>query len=254
MRKVAIANQKGGVGKTTTAMNLAAYLAYLGKRVLLVDVDPQANATSGLGIDGTRRRGLYHVLLKETLPEEVIVPVEPPGLFVIPSSHDLVGAEVELRQTKGWARVLKDVLQNMKEFEIFILDTPPSLGTLTVNALVAVDSVIIPVQCEYYALEGLGQLLKTIKLIKTSLNPSLEIEGFLLTMYDRRLNLSAQVAEEVKKFFGHKVFKTIIPRSVRVAESPGFGKPLLHYAPDSKGAHSYLQLAKELLVKWEKRF
>jgi len=253
MYRIAIANQKGGVGKTTTAMNLAAYLAYLGKRVLLIDVDPQANATSGFGIDESRRRGLYHVILKETLPQEVIVPVEPPGLFVIPSSHDLVGAEVELRQMKGWARVLKDVLQNMKEFDIFILDTPPSLGTLTVNALVAVNSVIIPVQCEYYALEGLGQLFKTIKLIKASLNPTLEIEGFLLTMFDKRLNLSAQVAEEVRKFFGHKVFKTIIPRSVRVAESPGFGKPLLYYAPDSKGAYSYLQLAKELLERWERK-
>lgn len=248
-RVIAIANQKGGVGKTTTAVNLAACLAQLGKKILLVDVDPQGNATGGLGIDKRRcEKTVYDCLVNSAPMEEVIVPTSYENLYVCPSNIDLSGAELELISVIGRENQLKNAINPVRDdFDFIFIDTPPSLGLITVNTLNAADSVLIPIQCEFYALEGVSQLTNTIRKVKNALNPSITIEGILLTMYDSRTNLAIQVADEVKKFFPNKVYKTIIPRNVRLSEAPGFGQPVLYYDGASKGAESYDKLAKEFL-------
>lgn len=250
-RIIAIANQKGGVGKTTTAINLAASLAALEKRVLIVDADPQANATSGIGIDYRAVRcTVYDCLIDGKEPSEAMIVSGIDNLSVMPSNIDLVGAEIEMLDRPEREKTLKYVLAKVSDgFDYVIIDCSPSLGLLTVNALTAANSVIIPVQCEYFALEGLGKLLNTIKIIQNNLNPDLEIEGFLLTMYDSRLRLSNQVAEEVNKHFQQMVFRTIIQRNVKLSEAPSFGQPAILYDADSRGTVNYLNLAKELIEK-----
>ncbi len=247
---IALANQKGGVGKTTTAINLAASLAVLGKKVLLVDADPQANATSGLGVD-SRDVSIYECLTGSATLQEAILPVpDVKKLDILPSSIDLVGADTELLEMKEGQYRMKALLSPLKEeYHYILIDCSPSLGLLTLNALVASDSVLIPVQCEYFALEGLGKLLNTIKMTKSKLNPELEIEGFLLTMYDVRLRLANQVAEEVEQHFKDKLFKTIIRRNTRLSEAPSFGKPIMLYDALSSGSINYLNLAKEVIKK-----
>jgi chromosome partitioning protein len=248
-RIVAIANQKGGVGKTTTAINLCASLAAAERATLLADMDPQANACSGLGVD---KRSLeitiYEALIDENLVDQAILATALPHLSLLPSNSRLTGAEVELVQLEDREHRLRHALERVRdEYDFIFVDCPPSLGLLTLNGLTAADSVLIPVQCEYYALEGLGQLLETIKLVQSRLNPGLEIEGVLLTMYDRRLNLARQVVEEAVAFFGDKVYDTIIPRNVKLGESPSFGKPILLYDAQSQGAQTYLKLAREVI-------
>jgi chromosome partitioning protein len=254
-RIIAIANQKGGVGKTTTAINLAASLAALEKKVLIVDADPQANATSGIGIDTRQIRcTIYDCLIDGKEPGEALMGSGIDNLSIIPSNIDLVGAEIEMLERPEREKILKKVLKKIADdYDYLLIDCSPSLGLLTVNALTASDSVIIPVQCEYFALEGLGKLLNTIKIIQNNLNPELEIEGFLLTMYDARLRLSNQVADEVNKHFQQMVFKTIIQRNVKLSEAPSFGQPAILYDADSRGTVNYLNLAKELIVKQEER-
>ncbi len=246
---IAICNQKGGTGKTTTSVNLSVFLALEGKRVLIIDSDPQGNSTSGLGIDkNTLEKSLYHILLNHSEINDVIQKTDFESLKVIPSNIDLIGAEVELIEEPDREKRLKQALDKvLKDHDYVIIDCPPSLGLLTLNALVAATSVLIPVQCEYYALEGLGQLTKTINLIKENLNPGLKVEGVLLTMADFRTNLTTEVITETRNFFHDRVFETIIPRSIRLSEAPGFGKSIFQYDKNSIGAQKYNALAKELL-------
>jgi chromosome partitioning protein len=251
-RVIAIANQKGGVGKTTSAVNLAASLAAAEKHTLLVDADPQANATSGVGVERDRLRlTIYEVLLDGRPMTEVIRRgVHFPLLDVAPASRDLVGAEVELVSRPHRESVMRRALEGVRSgYDYVLIDCPPSLGMLTLNMLAAADAVIIPIQCEYYALEGLSQLLNTIRLVQRSFNPRLAIDGVLLTMYDARLNLSKQVADEAKEYFGARMFRTVIPRNVRLAEAPSFGKPILLYDIGSIGAQTYLNVAEELITR-----
>jgi chromosome partitioning protein len=248
---IAIANQKGGVGKTTTAVNLAAFLGVSDRRTLLIDIDPQANAGSGLGMDASTNESptIYEVLVNEVPVEESIVKTVVPGLDLVPSHQRLVGAEIELVSMMARELRLRNAIEGIvAKYDYVLIDCPPSLGLLTVNALAAADSVLIPVQCEYYALEGLSQLLNAIDLVQKNLNPDLSIEGVLLTMYDSRLNLSQQVMEETRKFFSSRVYRTVIPRNVRLSEAPSFGKPILLYDVLCSGAKSYMELAKEVMA------
>jgi len=249
-RVICIANQKGGVGKTTTAVNLSASIAAAEKRVLLIDIDPQGNSTSGVGLNKEEPNGtIYQALLHGSGLKEMIQKTALAYLDVVISNTDLIGAEVELIEEKDREKKLGQLVKEVEaEYDYIFIDCPPSLGLLTINSLTAAHSVIIPLQCEYYALEGLGQLLKTIRLIKQSLNPKLEIEGILLTMFDGRNSLAHQVAQEVRNHFKGKVFRTIIPRNIRLSEAPSYGKPVLLYDIHSKGAESYLNLAREIMM------
>ena len=251
---ISIANQKGGVGKTTTAVNLSAALAVLEKKVLLVDCDPQANATSGLGINPDElEKSVYDCILGQAKVQDVIVETDTPNLDLLPTRIDLVGAEVELINEKGREQFLARTLEPLREnYDFIIIDCSPSLGLITVNALTAANSIMIPVQCEYFALEGITKLLNTIKIVKKRLNPKLEIEGFLLTMYDSRLRLANQIYDEVKRHFQELVFKTVIQRNVKLSESPSHGLPVILYDAESAGAKNHLALAKEIITKNEK--
>ncbi len=251
---IAIANQKGGVGKTTTSVNLSTSLADLGKRVLLVDLDPQGNSTSGLGINkGALKRSLYDVLVEDAAPRGAILQTDVERLDIMPSTVDLAGAEIRLVGIKKREYQLKSVLEKLKsKYDYILIDCPPSLGLLTINGLAAANSVLIPLQCEFYALEGLGQLMNTIGMIQKSFNPRLNLEGILMTMFDGRTNLANQVVEQAKEHFGTKVYQTVIPRTVRLSEAPSHGVPISRYDKNSKGAEVYMDLAKEVLTQHEK--
>lgn len=249
---IAIANQKGGVGKTTTAINLGASLAVAERRTLILDLDPQGNATSGLGVEGRASRpNMYKVLIGQAeIAEAVVEHVHFPHLDVVPSTRDLVGAEIELVSAFSRETILRQAIAKLPDrYDFILVDCPPSLGLLTVNTLTAADSVLIPIQCEFYALEGLSQLLNTIRLVQRGLNPELDVEGVLLTMYDKRLNLSRQVSAEAREYFGPKVYRTAIPRNVRLAEAPSFGQPIVQYDVLSQGAQAYLALANEVIER-----
>jgi len=246
---IAVANQKGGVGKTTTSVNLAAALAVEEKRVLLVDADPQGNATSGSGVPRKQtRKTLYNLLVLDELVANVVVTTELPLLWVLPADKNLAGAEVELVESANREYKLKELLGKVKnDYDYIIIDCPPSLGLLTINGLTAADSLLVPIQCEYYALEGVTELFDTLARLRRGLNPQLTIEGLLLTMYDERTNLAAAVAQDLRDFYGSQVLRTVIPRNVRLAEAPSYGKPIILYDIRSRGAESYIQLAKEIL-------
>ena len=248
---ISFANQKGGVGKTTTCVNMSAYLAAMGKRVLVVDMDPQGNATSGLGIDkGEKMPTLYDAIAGEVSAEDVVKTTIVKGLDIIPATVDLAGAEIELVQMESREQVVKNILKRLKiSYDYIMIDCPPSLGLLTVNALTASDAVMIPIQCHFYALEGLSQLMNTIKLVKKHLNPTIDVEGVILTMKDERSNLVNSVSEEITRFFGAKVYKTAIPSNIRLAEAPSHGEPIIVYDSKCKGAVAYLQATEELLER-----
>ena len=250
-RVIAIANQKGGVGKTTTSINLSAALGEKGKKVLVIDADPQANASSGLGVDIKEiETSIYECIINQVDIHDAIYTTDIEGLDIVPSHIDLVGAEIEMLNLDNREKIMKNLLDSVKdEYDFILIDCSPSLGLITVNSLTAANSVIIPVQCEYFALEGISKLLNTIKIIKSKLNPSLEIEGFLLTMYDSRLRLANQIYEEVKRHFQELVFKTVIQRNVKLSEAPSHGIPVILYDADSAGAKSHLQLAQEIIQK-----
>ena len=248
-RVISFSNQKGGVGKTTTCVNMAAYLAKAGKKVLLIDLDPQGNATTGLGFSKSAlKKSVYNVMIDEEPVKENVLATEVEGLFVLPSNIDLAGAEVELVYKKGREKVLRTALEGERaRYDFVLIDCPPSLGLLTINALAAADSAIIPIQSEYYALEGLSQLMNTISLVRQHLNGKLQVEGVVLTMYDGRSTISKQIAAEIKKYFTKKLYEIVIPRNVRLSEAPSFGEPIIIYDKYSRGAEAYTDLAKEVI-------
>ncbi|HOQ75257.1 MAG TPA: AAA family ATPase [Thermoclostridium sp.] len=250
---IAVANQKGGVGKTTTAVNLSACLAVKNKKVLLIDIDPQGNTTSGVGVDkNTVGMSIYDVVINEVNIEDIIVPTKIENLMLCPSNINLAGAEVELVSVISRETRLKAALEDIRSnYDFIMIDCPPSLGLLTVNALTAADTILVPIQCEYYALEGLSQLMNTVKIVQKHLNRNLSVEGVVLTMFDARTNLSIQVVDEVKRYFGNKVYRTIIPRNVRLSEAPSYGLPIILYDPKSKGAECYMDLAEEAIESSE---
>ena len=250
---ISIANQKGGVGKTTTAVNLSACVASKGKKVLLIDIDPQGNASSGLGVSADENKSIYNVIVDDVELKDTIKPTMIKNLKVCPANINLAGAEIELVSMVSRETRLKTAIDSIKDdYDYVFIDCPPSLGLITLNSFTASDSVLVPIQCEYYALEGLGQLINTINLVKKHLNKNIKVEGVVLTMFDSRTNLSTQVGEEVEKYFGNKVFQTIIPRNIRLSEAPSHALPINLYAPDSKGAETYKKLAKELIKLNEK--
>lgn len=250
---IAVANQKGGVGKTTTAVNLSACLAVKNKKILLIDTDPQGNTTSGVGVDkNTVGMSIYDVVINEVNIEDIIVPTKIENLMLCPSNINLAGAEVELVSVISRETRLKAALEDIRSnYDFIMIDCPPSLGLLTVNALTAADTILVPIQCEYYALEGLSQLMNTVKIVQKHLNRNLSVEGVVLTMFDARTNLSIQVVDEVKRYFGNKVYRTIIPRNVRLSEAPSYGLPIILYDPKSKGAECYMDLAEEVIESSE---